>query len=102
MSPTRPGERTPSTRERLKPWELLGFAGVLALFTGVVVIFTTREPILALVFFGVAFIVALVCLALFALTIKPNENPTGEGRDEADDGGSGGAGGGPDGSSGAR
>ncbi|HXD62365.1 MAG TPA: hypothetical protein VN619_10620 [Lacisediminihabitans sp.] len=63
---------TPSRRDRLRPLEYLLIAGVLALFTGLIVLGTTREPLLAIVFFGVAFIVTLVTIALLELSTKPN------------------------------
>ncbi len=63
----------PTRRERLRPLELLGIAGVLALFTGLVVLMATREPVLALVFLGIAFIVALVVLAMLALAVTPSD-----------------------------
>ncbi|WP_349899151.1 hypothetical protein [Parafrigoribacterium soli] len=63
---------TPSRRDRLRPLEFLLIAGVLALFTGLIVLGTTREPLLAIVFFGVAFIVTLVTIALLELSMKPN------------------------------
>lgn len=65
--------RTPSLRDRVKPVEFLGIAAVLGVFTGVIVLMSTREPILALVFFGVAFIVTLVVVAMFALGSKPDD-----------------------------
>ncbi|WP_066039873.1 hypothetical protein [Herbiconiux solani] len=63
----------PSRRDRLKPLELLVLSAVMSLFVGLVVLFTTRELLLAVIFFGVAFIVSLVVLAMFALSIKPND-----------------------------
>lgn len=63
----------PSRRDRLRPLELLLIAGIIALFIGLVVLGSTREPILALVFFGIAFIVTLVTLALLALSMKADE-----------------------------
>jgi hypothetical protein len=63
----------PSLRDRMKPAEFLGFAAVLALFAGLIVLMATREPLLALIFFGVAFIVTLVVLAMFALGFKPDD-----------------------------
>jgi undecaprenyl pyrophosphate phosphatase UppP len=61
----------PTRRERLRPLELLAIAGVLAIFTGLVVLMATREPILAVVFLGIAFIVSLVVLAMLALAVTP-------------------------------
>lgn len=63
----------PSLRDRMRPAEFLGLAAVLALFVGVIVLMATREPVLALISFGVAFIVTLVVLALFALGFKPDD-----------------------------
>ncbi len=63
----------PSRRDRLKPVELLVLSAVMSLFVGLVVLLATREILLAAVFFGIAFIVTLVVMAMFSLTIKPNE-----------------------------
>ncbi|MEP6480774.1 MAG: hypothetical protein ABJA94_02070 [Rhodoglobus sp.] len=68
----------PPLRERLRPLELLGISGVLALFAGLVVLMATRQVVLALIFCGVAFIVALVVLAMLALAVAP----TGEERSD--------------------
>ncbi|MDY7529690.1 MULTISPECIES: hypothetical protein [Cryobacterium] len=65
--------RKPSRSEVLKPLELVGLAGVMALFLGLVVLMSTREPLLALVGFGIAFIVVLVVIAMLVLNIKPND-----------------------------
>ena len=61
----------PSFRDRTKPVELLIISAVLGLFVGLVVLMSTREPVLALIFFGVSFIVALVVLAMLALAVAP-------------------------------
>jgi len=68
-----PEDRRPSLRDRMKPVEFLGIAAVLAVFVGVIVLMSTREPVLALIFFGVAFIATLVVLAMFALGFKPDD-----------------------------
>jgi len=64
---------TPSRQDRLRPLEFVVISAIVAVFIGLVVLFTTRQPILALVFFGVAFIVSLVGIAMLSLAIKPNE-----------------------------
>jgi hypothetical protein len=64
---------SPSRQDRLRPLEFVGISAVVAVFIGLVVLFTTRQPILALVFFGIAFIVSLVVIAMLSLAIKPNE-----------------------------
>jgi len=76
----------PSRRDRLKPVELLVLSGILSLFVGLTVLLTTRDPILAAIFFGVAFIVVLVVMAMFSLSIKPNDVEQHEIDDEGHDG----------------
>lgn len=56
----------------LKPFQLLGIAGGLALFTGFFVILSLRNIDLALIFSGVVFVVATVVLAMLVLSYKPN------------------------------
>lgn len=63
---------TPSRHDRFLPTELLGISVGLAVFVGLIVLIATREFLLAGVTFGIAFIVSLVLMALFALAFKPN------------------------------
>ncbi|CAN5279007.1 hypothetical protein BH09ACT3_BH09ACT3_11550 [soil metagenome] len=63
----------PSRRDRLRPLEYLLIALVVSVFVGLVVLGTTRQLLLAVVFFGVAFIVSLVGIAMLALAIKPDD-----------------------------
>jgi len=65
--------RKPSRSEVLKPLELVGLAAVMALFLGLVVLMSTREPLLALLGFGITFIVVLVVIAMLVLNMKPND-----------------------------
>jgi hypothetical protein len=67
----KPASPKPPLRERLRPLELLGISAVLGVFAGLVVLMATREIVLAAVFFGVAFIVSLVVLAMLALAVAP-------------------------------
>ena len=62
----------PSRKDRLRPFEFIGMALVIALFIGLVVLVTTREPVLAIIFFGITFIVSLVTIAMLVLAIKPD------------------------------
>jgi hypothetical protein len=48
-------------------------SAVLAVFTGVIVALSTRQILLGAIFTGVAFIVALVALAMLALSAKPDD-----------------------------
>lgn len=64
--------QTPSLRDRLRPLELLALSAVIGAFTGLVILFTTREWWLAGIGFGVAFILAIMVIALLALSAKPN------------------------------
>ncbi|MBF4461296.1 hypothetical protein ITJ46_01920 [Rathayibacter sp. VKM Ac-2878] len=50
----------------------MGFSAVLAVFVGLVVLLSTREPVVALVALGITFIVVLVAIAMFSLTFTPN------------------------------
>jgi peptidoglycan/LPS O-acetylase OafA/YrhL len=61
----------PSRKDRTRPVELLVFSGVLAVFTGLIVLMATREPVLSLIFTGLAFIVALMVLAMLVLAVRP-------------------------------
>ena len=64
---------TPTLRDRLKPVELLLVSAVLGLFTGVVVLMSSRDLILSSISFGAVFIVCLVSMAMFVLAIKPSK-----------------------------
>lgn len=61
----------PQRKDRTRPVELLVLSGVLGLFAGLVVLMSTRELVLALVFLGIAFIVSLVVLAMLSLAVQP-------------------------------
>ncbi len=74
--PTQPEEQpdvTPSRRDRLRPLELLSFAGILAAFAGLVVLLVTRDLLRFGIAAVVAFIVALLVLALLGLGGKPSK-----------------------------
>ncbi|MCP2031266.1 heme A synthase [Okibacterium sp. HSC-33S16] len=71
MSAPQPAK--PSRRDILKPVELLIFAAVAGIFTGLVTLMVTRDISFALIAFGIAFIVTLVFIAMFALTVKPDD-----------------------------
>mgnify|MGYP007125639474 CR=1 FL=1 len=62
----------PTRSEIMRPLELLLLAGGLALFVGLTVLLSTRQPLLAMIFFGVAFIVSVVVIAMLAMAFKPN------------------------------
>ncbi|MBC9927004.1 MULTISPECIES: ABC transporter ATP-binding protein [unclassified Leucobacter] len=68
----KPVPNTPSTRDRLKPLELLGFSGILAIFTALIVLMATRDWKLMLIFGGAAFIISVMMIALIGLGMKPN------------------------------
>ena len=57
----------PSLRDRLKPLELVGLAAVLGVFAGVVALVGSRSIEVAAILAGIAFIVALLVLAMLAL-----------------------------------
>ncbi|HYI31918.1 MAG TPA: hypothetical protein VEX88_00475 [Glaciibacter sp.] len=62
----------PSRSDRLRPAELVGLSGGMALFLGLVILLVTRDVILSVIALGVTFIVVLVAIAMFALGMKPN------------------------------
>ena len=66
-------------KDRMRPAELLGIAGVLAAFVGLIVALRTRPAdaqgwTVVIVFTGVAFIGALVMMAMLVLSFKPNRD----------------------------
>lgn len=77
MTETPPPEpqqpRTPSRQERLRPLELVGFAAVLAVFAGLVVLLVTRDFLRTGIAVAIAFIVVLVVVALVGLGGKPSK-----------------------------
>lgn len=62
----------PSRSDRLRPAELVGLSGGMALFVGLVILLSTREFTLSIIALGVTFIIVLVAIAMFALGMKPN------------------------------
>jgi len=62
----------PSRSERLRPAELVGFSGVLAVVVGLVVLMSTRDIMLTVISLGITFIVVLIAVAMFTLNMKPN------------------------------
>jgi uncharacterized membrane protein len=65
---------TPSRRDRLRPVELLGISAVIAVVTGLVVLMSTREFMLSVIFFGVGFIVVVVVLAMLQLASTSDQD----------------------------
>lgn len=63
----------PRRREKVRPFEIVGFSAVLAVFTGVVVIIVTDDLKLMAISAGIAFIAALMMFALLALSIRPSK-----------------------------
>lgn len=72
-------ERTPSRRERARPAEILLLAAGVAIFVGLGVLMSTRDLLLALEFFGGAFIVSIVVVATLLLTVSGPTPPTDAG-----------------------
>ena len=75
--PQRPN--SPSRRDRLRPLELVGFSGVLAVFAGLVVALVLRTPegvvdfAKAGIVAGAVFIICLMTVALIGLGGKPSD-----------------------------
>lgn len=68
----------PRQRSSLRPGELVGLAGIFALFIGLVVVMVTRDPIISLIVFGGTFVLDLVVLAMLMLAVTPNKPADGE------------------------
>ncbi|MBG6108660.1 hypothetical protein [Frigoribacterium sp. CG_9.8] len=68
-----PNSSQPSRRDRLRPFEYVAISAVVALFMGFVVVLSTRQVTLALVFTGITFIVSLISIAMLALAAKPGD-----------------------------
>lgn len=64
---------TASRRDRMRPFEVIGLAVIVAVFTGIVVIATTRNLTVAAIWLGVAFIAMLVISATIVLMIRPRK-----------------------------
>ena len=62
----------PKRRAVLKPFELLGISAVMAGFVLLILLLTTQDFVLGLIFAGVAFIVAILVLAMLVLSYSPN------------------------------
>jgi len=61
----------PTRRDRTRPIELLAISAGLAIFVGLISLMSTRDLFLAFIFTVVAFIVALITLAMLVLAIRP-------------------------------
>lgn len=71
--PERQPEISPTRRDRLRPLELVGFSGVLAVFAGLVVLLVTRDVIRSGIGAGISFIVVVLVLALLGLGGTPSQ-----------------------------
>jgi len=64
---------TASRRDRMRPFEVIGLAVIVGVFTAIVVILSTRNLTLAAIWLGVAFIAMLVLSATIVLMIQPRK-----------------------------
>lgn len=62
-----------SRKDRMRPFEVLGLAVIVGVFTGIVVILSTRNLTLAAIWLGVSFIAMLVLSATVVLMIQPRK-----------------------------
>lgn len=63
----------PSRRDRFRPAELIGLSAIIAGFGGLVALMSTRDLVLALISFGIIFILTLMTIALLVMAIKPDK-----------------------------
>lgn len=66
----------PSFRERMKPLEYLSFGAVAGVFTGLVVLLTTRNWVLVGIFALVAFTATLLVVATLLLSVNKDIDKT--------------------------
>jgi protein-S-isoprenylcysteine O-methyltransferase Ste14 len=69
--PDSTGNDTPSRKDRTRPAELLVLSAAMAVFTGLIVLMSTRDIVLSIIFLGIVFIVVLVVLAMLVLAVRP-------------------------------
>lgn len=69
-------ENRPTFRDRMKPMEYLGFAAVAAIFTGLVVLLTSKNWVLVGIFALAAFVVCLITLATLLLMVNKDIDKT--------------------------
>nr|WP_181063006.1 hypothetical protein [Pseudoclavibacter sp. RFBI5] len=62
----------PKRRALMKPFELLGISAVMAGFVLLILLLTTQDFLLGIIFAGVAFIVSILVLAMLVLSYSPN------------------------------
>lgn len=62
----------PSRRDRFRPAELIGLSLAVAVFGGLVTLLSTRDLALALIAFGIIFILTLMTIALLVMALKPD------------------------------
>jgi len=78
QQPDQQGPVSPSRRDRLRPLELVGFAAVLAVFAGLVVLLVLRDDYglpdfaMAGIAAGIVFIIVSIVVALLGLGGKPS------------------------------
>ncbi len=73
MTGPSPDGRRPTRRDRTRPAELLGLSAALAVVTGVIFFFGTRDLVFSAEIAGVAFIVSLVVFAMLLLAVSPRD-----------------------------
>lgn len=63
----------PTRSEILKPVELVAISAAMGLFVGLTILLATRNLALSSISLGITFIIALVVIAMFTLSMKPDE-----------------------------
>ena len=63
----------PTRSEILKPVELVAISAAMGLFVGLTILLATRNWALSSISLGITFIIALVVIAMFTLSMKPDE-----------------------------
>ena len=75
---------TTSRRNRMRPFEFLALALLVGVFTGLIVLISTRDLTVSFVWLGVAFIVMLVTSATVVLVFRPHADLAREAADQTE------------------
>lgn len=75
----------PTKKDRLRPAELVGFSAILAIFTALIVLASTREWWLTGISLAVSFIIVLVIVALLSMSFQPQSPEIEEIRQQSED-----------------
>jgi hypothetical protein len=72
----------PTRSDQPRPVEVLLLSGTMGLFAGLITLLVTRDMTLASTFFGLAFIVSIVVIAIFTMSFRSDDEQSGHSNDD--------------------